>query len=49
MEGAAEQIYLNGHPSLQDRVMFLKSTPGNPEAAFVVEDDATEKNKRYKT
>ena len=43
MEGAAEQIYLNGHPSLQDRVMFLKSTPGNPEAAFVVEDDATEK------
>ena len=36
MQGAAESFYKVGHPSLQDRVMFVYSNPGTPEAAFVI-------------
>jgi hypothetical protein len=33
--------YLEGHPSLKGRVMFTNSTPGEPDAAFVKENDPT--------
>lgn len=36
MEGAAENEYKAGHPSLQGRAMFVYSDPGTPEAAFVI-------------
>ena len=36
--------YLTGHPSLEGRVMFASSTPGQPDAAFVKIDDPTEAN-----
>ncbi len=32
--------YLDGHPSLDGRVMFTNSTPGQPDAAFMTIDDA---------
>lgn len=38
--GAARDDYLDGHPSLDGRVMFTNSTPGQPDAAFVKVDDA---------
>jgi len=31
--------YLNGHPSLEGRVIFTNSTPGDPDAAFVKMND----------
>ncbi|PCJ82789.1 MAG: hypothetical protein COA57_12940 [Flavobacteriales bacterium] len=34
--------YLEDHFSLEDRVMFTYSSPGNPECAFVKHDDPTE-------
>lgn len=36
MQGAAESLYKAGHPSLQNRAMFVYSNPGTPEAAFVI-------------
>ncbi|MFN8287585.1 MAG: Ca2+-dependent phosphoinositide-specific phospholipase C [Chitinophagales bacterium] len=36
MQGAAESLYKNGHPSLQGRAMFVYSNPGTSEAAFVI-------------
>ena len=33
--GFEKSYYLNGHPSLKDRVMFTFSNPGKPECAFV--------------
>ncbi len=36
MQGPAESLYKSGHPSLQGRAMFVYSSPGTPEAAFVV-------------
>lgn len=38
--------YLNGHPSLQGRPMFVYSDPGKPEAAFIKFEEA-EPNKQY--
>lgn len=32
-------VYLEGHPSLRGRVLFTNATPGNPDAAFVEEND----------
>jgi hypothetical protein len=32
--------YLDGHPSLEGRVLFTNSTPGQPDAAFVEMNDA---------
>lgn len=32
-------IYLEGHPSLQGRVLFTNSTPGAPDAAFLERND----------
>src|SRR5262249_23734140 len=31
--------YLEGHPSLQGRVLFTNSTPGQPDAAFIERND----------
>lgn len=36
LEGAAENEYKAGHPSLQGRAVFVYSNPGTPEAAFVI-------------
>ena len=31
-------IYLEGHPGLRGRVLFTNATPGDPDAAFVMEN-----------
>lgn len=36
MQGAAENEYKQGHPSLQGRAMFVYSNPNTDEAAFVI-------------
>lgn len=36
------QLYAQGHPSLQGRVLFTDAEPGEPEAAFVERNDAKE-------
>jgi hypothetical protein len=33
--GSKREAYLEGHPSLMDRILFTNSTPGQPDAAFV--------------
>lgn len=33
-------LYRQGHPSLEDRVLFTNSEPGQPDAAFVKRNDA---------
>ncbi len=40
MEGNAVPFYLNGHASLQGRAMFTYAEPGDPEAAFVILNNA---------
>lgn len=40
MEGAAVSYYKSGHPSLQGRAMFVYANPGEPEAAFVIKNNA---------
>lgn len=35
-----ESIYAEGHPSLQNRVMFTYATPRSPECAFIIVNDA---------
>lgn len=42
MEGAAESIYKAGHTSLQGRAMFVYSTPGTAEAAFVIMNNSSQ-------
>lgn len=37
--GDAHTQYVAGHPNLEGRVMFMASTPGQPDAAFVNIDD----------
>ena len=32
-------LYLQGHPSLAGRMLFTPSTPGQPEAAFIKDND----------
>ena len=34
-------IYTTGHPSLQGRVLFTNATPGDPDAAFIEQNDGT--------
>jgi hypothetical protein len=34
-------IYLEGHPSLKDRILFTNADPGTPDAAFIEQNDAT--------
>jgi len=38
-EGAERTAYLDGHPSLEGRVMFTSSMPGQPSAGFVKRND----------
>jgi hypothetical protein len=42
--GAYRTDYLAGHDSLRGRVMFTNSTPGQPDAAFVKQNDPTGAN-----
>ncbi len=42
MQGAAEDLYTVGHPSLQGRAMFVYSNPGTPEAAFVIMNNSAQ-------
>lgn len=37
--GAYRERYLAGHPSLRGRVLFTASAPGQPDAAFIKEND----------
>lgn len=48
MEGSAEEIYAQGHPSFQNRAMFVVSSPGKPEAAFILEDDPLKRQAEIK-
>jgi Phosphoinositide phospholipase C, Ca2+-dependent len=34
-------VYLKGHPSLRGRILFTNATPGNPDAAFIEENDGS--------
>lgn len=38
--GGYRTSYLQGHPNLEGRVMFTNATPGQPDAAFVKENDS---------
>jgi len=38
---AVGPVYLEGHPSLRGRVLFTNAKPGEPDAAFVEENDGT--------
>lgn len=44
--GAKQQTYLDGHPSLRGRVMFVNAREGRPEAAFRIVNDPV-KDFRY--
>lgn len=48
MLGSAKTQYLQNHPSLRDRAMFVFSTRGKPEAAFLQFDDSREKPTQLK-
>ena len=37
----AGPVYAEGHPSLKGRLIFTNATPGEPDAAFVEENDGT--------
>jgi hypothetical protein len=37
----AGPAYLEGHPSLKGRILFTNATAGNPDAAFIEENDGT--------
>ncbi|MGR6087632.1 MAG: Ca2+-dependent phosphoinositide-specific phospholipase C [Arcticibacter sp.] len=49
MEGSAVQYYKQGHPSLSGRSMFVYETPGQPEAAFVILNDARADSSQIRT
>ena len=40
--GATRDMYTDGHPSLEGRVMFTDSAPGTPEAAFIKQNDPSD-------
>lgn len=42
--GRHRDLYLDGHPVLQDRVMFASSPPGAPSAAFIKMNDPLGEN-----
>ncbi len=42
--GTYRDSYLQGHPSLKGRVLFTNSTPGQPDAAFVEQNDPIGQN-----
>jgi hypothetical protein len=49
MEGNAVQYYKQGHPSLSGRSMFVYDTPGQPETAFVILNDARADSAQIRT
>ncbi|HXH19638.1 MAG TPA: phosphatidylinositol-specific phospholipase C1-like protein [Chitinophagales bacterium] len=38
--GSVKDYYLQGHPSLQGRIMFVNSGAGKPESAFIMENNS---------
>ncbi len=40
--GPSSDVYTEGAPSLEDRILFTSATPGEPDAAFVRVDDSIE-------
>ena len=44
--GKKQRTYLEGHPSLRGRVMFVTSEPGRPEAAVMIRNDPVGGGKR---
>ena len=42
MQGSAGNLYKVGHSSLQGRAMFVYSSPGTPEAAFVIMNNSSQ-------
>ena len=43
---SGESAYLEGHPNLKDRMMFLQSEPGKDYAAFLLYDNAIVRQKK---
>jgi hypothetical protein len=41
--------YIQGHPSLRGRIMFVNMPPGNPEAAFIILNDPIQYQDSIKT
>lgn len=41
--------YIDGHPSLKNRVMFVKVAPGNPEAGFIILNEPVENKDSIKS
>lgn len=41
--GAARDLYMKGHPSLKNRVVFVNAAPGTPEAAAMFRNDPEDK------
>ena len=41
MQGKAVSYYLNGHPNLEERAIFVYGEPGSSETAFVILNDAS--------
>lgn len=37
--GEKLETYIQGHPSLKERIMFVNARPGRPEAAFIILND----------
>lgn len=46
--GDLRELYVDGHPSLEGRVMFTSSSEGRPDAAFVRIDDPLEEGERIR-
>ena len=42
--GENRDLYLNGHPSLKGRALFVRSEPGRPECAALVRDNPNEED-----
>lgn len=47
-EGYGDSVYMQGHPSLAGRAMFVFAPVGTPEAAFVIEDAPIEGRERIR-
>ncbi len=47
-KGNKQQHYIQGHPSLKGRVMFVNADPGTPEAAFLIMNDPVKDSGKIK-
>ena len=43
-DGSVKENYLQGHPSLQGRIMFVNSGDNQPESAFIMENNPSSSN-----